>query len=932
MIRCMKLTVVIIAMVVLLISQSTGAQPPSQFAKHEKIRLAWQQWNHFIDAGFTYDQLMENLSRINVNIWVDMGVVDKQRATLAHKHGMKYFGCGFLSMNHKNLRLAVDKSGLTCPQQWEALQDRPEDERPFGGHGYGGPSYVACPLNPKPWQDVYFKPILQAVKEGWCDGMFVDIEPYGAYRFFKYGDMLCYCDYCFGKYAEEHSKTGVDINTPYAQRYSWLREHGFLDGYLHSLGMRLETLLRKEAEQIWAIDPDFRFSLYPDYTFNPRRDWMMMAVARGLNSDRAPFLLVASTNYWEDRDRPWWEQPHEWYRKQGIQYIMGSWDGGMLGANPESEISGDQLMYEMAMASDGYWRWGMRAWNNQEWNAFALTNQRLRQVESKLGDFLMQGQRTHHFTTVAEQSGDPDLWRRIVTRTYKHKGKYLTRIFNGNSDQSIRVRLRFPRLTGGRQWKVHDPIHQIQYIRADSTPSWTAKDLTGGLVVVIPRRGELFLQIEPSPNNTPLNNHQLIHSLEVPTITAPPALTSPLPDVSEPLSDNQFVYLSNNATKLNVADAEKSSLHTATQARWAQLLQENKLTGEEIGALTKKQTEEYKPKIIFPVMPVDNDALSLYPGPVTKDLKPEFIRQPALSPDRKIAAVAVWVNGKSQIYLVNTDGSGARNISNNTYSDHSPQFSPDGRKIIFSSDRNADWEIYTMHADGTNPRRLTKSAGVDRSPTYSPDGKQIAFISDRQGDFDVYLMNTNGTNQHALFPRGGHEYEPTWSPDGSLVACTARVRHLRCIQISRRDGMDSYYLACGPATGMHSISFSSNGQKLAAIYRNFGRAGLMVVNLDAEVDSQFEDWKGKQVHFVRETEREQPRSDNWYRNGENSPRAINRIFSTVNFSPSGEKLLYCSDEGPGNLFQFYTIPITGGEPQSIGIHPAQGTKTVWNTQ
>ena len=181
-----KITVVLPVIAALFMGQFAGAQSTDGFAKNEKIRVAWQQWSHFIKSGFTYDQLMENLSRIDVNVWVDMGVVDKDRADLAHKHGMKYFGSGFLQMTYKDLRLAVDKYGLTCPQQWEVLQNNPDDERPFDGAGYGSPSHVTCPLNPKPWYDVYFDPVRKPVKEGWCDGMFVDIEPYAAYRYFKW--------------------------------------------------------------------------------------------------------------------------------------------------------------------------------------------------------------------------------------------------------------------------------------------------------------------------------------------------------------------------------------------------------------------------------------------------------------------------------------------------------------------------------------------------------------------------------------------------------------------------------------------------------------------------------------------------------------------------------------------------------------------------
>ena len=106
----------------------------------------------------------------------------------------------------------------------------------------------------------------------------------------------------------------------------------------------------------------------------------------------------------------------------------------------------------------------------------------------------------------------------------------------------------------------------------------------------------------------------------------------------------------------------------------------------------------------------------------------------------------------------------------------------------------------------------------------------------------------------------------------------------------------------------------------------------MAVDLDAEVDSQQEDWHGKNVHFLRTTELVKPRGGNWYMTGENSPRAVGRLFSGVSFSPDGSKLLYCSDEAPGHSFQLYTIPVAGGEPQRIDVQTGSAAATIWATK
>src|SRR5689334_16678526 len=101
-------------------------------------------------------------------------------------------------------------------------------------------------------------------------------------------------------------------------------------------------------------------------------------------------------------------------------------------------------------------------------------------------------------------------------------------------------------------------------------------------------------------------------------------------------------------------------------------------------------------------------------------------------------------DGNSEIYVMNPDGSGPTNLTNNTAFDGWPAWSPDGTKIVFSSNRDGDYEIYVMNADGTNQTRITNSPGFDYIASWSPDGTKIIFDSLRDGDWDIYLMNADG--------------------------------------------------------------------------------------------------------------------------------------------------------------------------------------------
>ncbi len=89
--------------------------------------------------------------------------------------------------------------------------------------------------------------------------------------------------------------------------------------------------------------------------------------------------------------------------------------------------------------------------------------------------------------------------------------------------------------------------------------------------------------------------------------------------------------------------------------------------------------------------------------------------------------------------------------------DTSPSFSPDGRLVAFMGRVHDHWEIFVMNADGSGRRQLTQSEArqgqppSNVAPAWSPDGEQIAFLSNRDGPWRIYVMNADGSEQRAMF-------------------------------------------------------------------------------------------------------------------------------------------------------------------------------------
>jgi Tol biopolymer transport system component len=146
---------------------------------------------------------------------------------------------------------------------------------------------------------------------------------------------------------------------------------------------------------------------------------------------------------------------------------------------------------------------------------------------------------------------------------------------------------------------------------------------------------------------------------------------------------------------------------------------------------------------------------------------------PAWSPDGATIAFATNRDGSYRIYVMNADGSNQRPLSSNAANARQPAWSPDGQKIAFVGSAGGHPELYVMNADGTNVVRLTDSAGNDSDPAWSPDGRKIAFRSDRTGGAELYVMNADGSNLTRLTTTAVDESKPAWSPDGSKIVFAA---------------------------------------------------------------------------------------------------------------------------------------------------------------
>src|SRR5215210_7011784 len=121
-----------------------------------------------------------------------------------------------------------------------------------------------------------------------------------------------------------------------------------------------------------------------------------------------------------------------------------------------------------------------------------------------------------------------------------------------------------------------------------------------------------------------------------------------------------------------------------------------------------------------------------------------------------------------EIFSMNPDGRGLKQLTFNTASDTSPSISANGSEVAFTSNRDGNFEIYVMDSDGTDQSRFTNNSVTDDNPTISPNGFTVAYESQRNGNYEI-IMSAAGF-EFNLTNNSAADASPVFSPDGTKIA------------------------------------------------------------------------------------------------------------------------------------------------------------------
>ena len=173
---------------------------------------------------------------------------------------------------------------------------------------------------------------------------------------------------------------------------------------------------------------------------------------------------------------------------------------------------------------------------------------------------------------------------------------------------------------------------------------------------------------------------------------------------------------------------------------------------------------------------------------------PGYNAEATISRDGRRVVFTSTRNGDLDIYSMDADGSNVRQLTRELGYDGGPFWSYDGTKIVYRAEhpqtpaqirdytgllargliRPGNLELWVMNADGSGKRQVTHNGAANFAPYWLPDGRRIIFASNlanpsEASGFDLYLIGEAGTGLERLTTYPDFDAFPMFSSDGKRL-------------------------------------------------------------------------------------------------------------------------------------------------------------------
>jgi Tol biopolymer transport system component len=211
-------------------------------------------------------------------------------------------------------------------------------------------------------------------------------------------------------------------------------------------------------------------------------------------------------------------------------------------------------------------------------------------------------------------------------------------------------------------------------------------------------------------------------------------------------------------------------------------------------------------------------------------------------------------SGSWQLYTIDADGSNLTQVTQMPPTEDDlwvPSFSPDGKQIAFCYGSGSSFdtlvsEIYVINADGTGLKQLTNDGVFACSPRWSPDGEQLIFSETfaPTGQAVIMAMRSDGTGERTILTTGEFRFwnsfgPATFTPNGKKIVFESQFGGLvSAAWIMNSDGTHKRRLTAAPLEAF-PLDVSPDGTQI--LFANHG-------NVSLPNSAFFMDLDGKNIH------------------------------------------------------------------------------------
>jgi len=173
--------------------------------------------------------------------------------------------------------------------------------------------------------------------------------------------------------------------------------------------------------------------------------------------------------------------------------------------------------------------------------------------------------------------------------------------------------------------------------------------------------------------------------------------------------------------------------------------------------------------------------------------EPGYDAEPTVSPKGDKIVFTSDRSGDLELYIMDTDGSNVIQITDELGYDGGAFFSPDGTQLIFRASRPeteeevkkynslldddlvepTNMELFIVNVDGTGLRQITDLGNANWAPYFHPSGEKVVFSSNHQSQrgfpFNIFMINVDGTGLEQITFDEQFDSFPMFSPDGKKI-------------------------------------------------------------------------------------------------------------------------------------------------------------------